>query len=324
MQRVFGLTVNAGTVTYDLKVPIPYNVPGAQEMNEFSPSPPGTTVGTNMFWNGDADSNTQIIISYKFRATTQKWSITPETSGTPGNVPAQYNQYLGKEWKIDPTLPEIKAQASKIAGDKPTVYEKLDAMATWAGVLSPVLDNLRFARLDRVGTDHDLSIEVLAALLNGQQQLLTTYIEEKLRKAEPVEISRGIMVAGFSDQSEFNDEILKKYEASAGLIGSAQKAAKYAYERNVWARHWFEMMCQTDENTDFWCYAVLFLKIVDGRVAVWRSQYPKKGRSIQSFGPAVDGRLKNRFAQWENHRNKKLFGSDAPASIFLEGADDNK
>ncbi|MCK5714272.1 MAG: hypothetical protein KAI25_16235, partial [Hyphomicrobiaceae bacterium] len=148
---------------------------------------------------------------------------------------------------------------------------QLDAMATWAGVRSPVLDNLRFARLDRVGTDHDLSLEVLAALLNGQQQLLITYIEAKLRKDEPAEVSRGIMATGFSDQSEFNDEIFKRYEGSAGLIGSAQKAAKYSYERNVWARHWFGKMCQTDENTDFWRYAVLFSKIVDGRFAVWRS-----------------------------------------------------
>ena len=198
---------------------------------------------------------------------------------------------------------------------------QLDAMATWAGVRNPILNNLRFARLDRVGTDHDLSLEVLTALLNGQQELLTAYIEAKLLKEEPAEISRGIMVAGFSDQSEFNDEILKRYEGSAGLIASAQKAAKYAYERNVWARNWFEKMCQTDEKTDFWRYAVLFLKIVDGRFAVWRSNYAQKSGPIQSFGPAVDCWLKNRFVRWENHRNKKLFGSDAPAPIFLEGAD---
>lgn len=179
------------------------------------------------------------------------------------------------------------------------------------------MDNLRFQRLDRVGTDHDLSIEVLAALLNNQQQLLIAYIEAKLRKEEPSEIARGIMVAGFSDQSEFNDKILRKYEDSAGLIASAQKAAKYAYERNVWARHWFEMMCQTDENADFWCYAVLFLKIVDGRFSVWHSDYQQKGSSIQLFEPALNDGLKNRFARWVDHRNKKLFGSDAPSSIFL-------
>jgi hypothetical protein len=82
-------------------------------------------------------------------------------------------------------------------------------------------------------------------------------------------------------------------------------------------------MCLISENTDFWCYAVLFSKIVDGRFAVWLSNYAQKGSPINLFGPAVDSRLKNRFAQWENHRKKKLFGSDAPASIFLEGADVN-
>jgi len=200
---------------------------------------------------------------------------------------------------------------------------QLDAMATWAGDRSPALDNLRFQRLDRMGTDHDLSLEVLTALLNGQQELLTAYIEAKVRMEQPSEICRGIMVAGFSDQSEFNDEILRRYEGSDGLIASAQKAAKYAYERNVWAQHWFEKMCQTDENVDFWRYAVLFSKIVDGRFAVWRGNHTQKGSSIQSFGSATVGKLENRFARWEDHRNRKLFGSDAPASIFLEGADVN-
>ncbi len=199
----------------------------------------------------------------------------------------------------------------------------LDAKATWAGVRSPILDKLRFARLDRVGADHDLSLEVLAALIEGQKELLTEYIEVKLHKEEPSEVARGIMVAGFSDQSEFNDEIINRFEGNAGLIGAAQRAAKYTYERNIWARHWFEKMCVTDENSSFWCYSVLFLKIVDGRFLVWHSKFQKKGRPIQLFGSALDDRLKNRFEKWENHRNKKLFGLDAPAPIFLHGTDDN-
>ena len=131
MQRVFGLTVNSGTVTYDLKVPVPYDIAGAQQIIEFSAAPAGTKVGTDMKWNGDASSNTQIIVSYHFKATTVKWSVTPETSGTPSDVPASYQKYLGDEWKIKPSNSDIKALAKKIAGDKPTVYEKLDALATW-------------------------------------------------------------------------------------------------------------------------------------------------------------------------------------------------
>lgn len=196
---------------------------------------------------------------------------------------------------------------------------QLDMMAIWTGVRSPVLNNLRFERLDRVDTNHDLSLEVLAALLSGQQELLFEYIEAKLRNEEPAEVSRGIMVAGFSDQCEFNDEILKRYEGTAGLIGSTQKAAKYAYERNIWAQYWFEKMCQTDDNTAFWRYAVLFLKIVDGRFAVWKTNYMQKGSSIQLFGLSIETKLKNRFSRWESHRNKRLFGIEAPASIFVTG-----
>jgi len=198
---------------------------------------------------------------------------------------------------------------------------QLDAMATWASVSNPVLDDLRFAWLDQASTDHQLALEVLAALLNSKQDLLTTYIKVKLSKQEPFEVARGIMVAGFSDQSEFNEKVLARYQGSAGLIGNAQEAAKYAYERNVWARHWFERMCQTESNIDFWRWSVLFLKIVDGRFDVWHSNYARKGSPIQLFGFAVGNMLKNRFIRWESHRNKKLFGSEAPATIFLKGAD---
>lgn len=196
---------------------------------------------------------------------------------------------------------------------------QLDAMAIWAGVRCPVLDDLRFARLDQMGTDQDLALEVLAALLNGHQELLAAYIETKLSKEDPAEISRGIMVAGFSDQSEFNDGILKRYKDSAGFIGTTQKAAKYAYEHNVWARYWFKKMCQTNQNSEFWRYAILFLKIVDGRFTAWHSDYTQKGSPFQLFGSSLDSNLQNRFAKWETHRNKKLFGSNAPESIFLGG-----
>lgn len=196
---------------------------------------------------------------------------------------------------------------------------QLGAMAVWSCERNPILDDIRFTRLDMTNTDYALSQEVLAAHLNDQQELLTRYIEPKLCSKEPAEISRGIMVAGFSEQSKFNDEVLKKYEKSHGLIGSAFKAAKYAYERNIWARHWFKEMCQTNKNTEFWCYSVLFLKIVDGRFEAWGSGYTQKSNPILLFGPAVDSRLKNRYDRWKNLRNKKLFGADAPEPIFLEG-----
>lgn len=245
-----------------------------------------------------------------------------------GKLPAVHNLILLLAHALEKESPDKAEELfNRVKESKPLVrftFGKtgvpLDAMTTWAGIRCSVLDSLRFARLDSASNDHDLSIEVIAALLNGQRELLTDYTKEKLHKEEPSEISRAIMVAGFSDQCEFNDEIIKRYEGSAGLIGSAQKAAKYAYERNAWARHWYEMMCQTEDNTDFWCYAVLFSKIVDGRFDIWHSNYAQKGSLIKSFRHAVldKGMLKNRFVKWEDERKKQLYGSDAPTPIFLE------
>lgn len=241
-------------------------------------------------------------------------------------LPAVYNLILLMAYALGAKSPNKSRELLlRVKDSKPLVTfttgkacVQFDAMSTWAGVRNSVLDNLRLSRLDYACNDHDLSIEVLAALFSGKQQLLTTYIEEKLRKEEPAEVSRGIMVAGFSDQNNFTDEIIKRYECYSGLIGNAQKAAKYAYERNVWARHWYDKMCHTDENTDFWRYAVLFLKIVDGRYDVWYASYKQEGHPIQLFLPTINSKIKNRIERWESLRNTKLFGSDAPLPIFLK------
>ena len=201
---------------------------------------------------------------------------------------------------------------------------QLDAMATWTGARDPLLDSLCAARLDCAPTDHDLAVEVLAALLSNQQEVLRAYVEAKLGKPEPAEVARGIMVAGFSDQSDFNSDILERYEGQAGLIGQAHEAAKYAYQRNVWARHWFEMMCQTEDREDFWCYSVLFLKIVDGRFDVWQNSYAQYSSPIQLFSCFLESPIKRRVERWKTHRSKTLFGIDAPNPIFLISSPANR
>lgn len=192
-----------------------------------------------------------------------------------------------------------------------------DSIVVWTGERTIKLDELRCWRLDRVTNDHDLSLEVLAASKNNQHELLKSYVNEKIAKKEPAEIARGIMVAGFSDQSKFNDRVLNEYENCAGFIGNAHKAAKYAYERNVWARHWFQKMCQTEDNINFWRFSVLFLKIVDGRFTAWRPEFSQKGEPIKQFGVSCDGALKRRLERWKHLRKNKLFGDDAPAKMFL-------
>lgn len=128
------------------------------------------------------------------------------------NLPAIHNLIVLTAHALSAKEPD-KAIAlfEKIRNSKPVVrfiYGQagvdLDAMATWKGTKNTVLDQRRFNRLDRAKNDHELASEVLAGLVNRQQETLVRYIEERLNSEVPAEIARGLMVAGFSDVSTFN------------------------------------------------------------------------------------------------------------------------
>ena len=193
----------------------------------------------------------------------------------------------------------------------------LDGMTIWSAADSPRLDSLRFERLDRAGNDHELALEVLAALWSGKELLLRAYIEERLAIDEPAPICRALMVAGLSVENAFSTEVLARYQDVSGFIDQAHAAARYAYERNVWAEHWFRQMYETDKPEDFWRYSILFTKIVDGRFEVWKTADKEYGEPFQMFWPSVESRLKHRLKRWQSHRERKLFGGDVPLAVFL-------
>ena len=193
----------------------------------------------------------------------------------------------------------------------------LDGMTIWSAADSPRLDSLRFERLDRAGNDHELALEVLAAFRNGKEELLRAYIEERLEIDEPAPICRALMVAGLSVENAFSTEVLSYYQDVPGFIGRARTAARYAYERNVWAEHWFRQMCETKEPEDFWRYSILLTKIVDGRFEVWQTADQECGEPYRMFWPSVVSKLEHRFKRWRSHRERKLFGGDVPSTVFL-------
>lgn len=193
----------------------------------------------------------------------------------------------------------------------------LDAVALWSAQDHPALDELRFARLDAAADDHELARQVLAALLSRKGSLLREYIDARLRTGWPAAIARALMVAGLSERSEFNREVLARYKDKPGLIGQSQTAAMYAYERNAWAEHWFERMCSTPEPEEFWRCSVLLGKIVDGRFDIWASADREQGELFKLFWPSVKSIMNRRCKKWQDLREKTLFSVDARARVFL-------
>ena len=174
---------------------------------------------------------------------------------------------------------------------------------------------LKYRVLDECLTDDELATEVLNALYYNNQALIEDYVKIKINVKAPSEIARGIMVAGFSDQNEFNDKVLENFEGTKGLTNYAYNAAKYVYERNFWSKIWFEKMREAENTESFWCYFQLFKKIVDKRYILWNDEKPEY---FDQFEFMINDQLKNRFKRQESKRSKKLFGLELPNSVFIK------
>ena len=165
--------------------------------------------------------------------------------------------------------------------------------------------------------DHELATEVLAALSSRGEAVLNEFIRERLDRGEPEGTARALLVAGFSNQHDHIRDVLASYRDAKGFIGEAYKAAKYAHDRDGWARYWFEEMCKADGPTEFWRYSVLFTKIVDGRFTIWSSEYERRGEPMALFAPSIDEEVNRRMEKWRKHREKTLFGAKKPPDVFL-------
>jgi len=193
----------------------------------------------------------------------------------------------------------------------------LDSLSIWQSDDNEVMDSLRARRLESAANDHELSLEVLAALYSEKSDFLTRYSEALLERERPIDQARALMILGFGDVSTKANSILAHYSGSKGLIGSAVDAANYAYKRNEWSRHWYKMMCETDSLEEFWRYGVLLTKIVDGRFEIWANNFYKKGSPIINFDSCFESKLKNRIEHWKGKREKTLLGSKVPEKVFL-------
>jgi hypothetical protein len=193
----------------------------------------------------------------------------------------------------------------------------LEAVCVWESADGGALDALRAQRLDRAMNDYELAQEVLAALMAGKTYFLEQYARKNLESPEPTANARALMVIGFGAESPAYDALLSKHTAANGLIGKAGKAARFAHNRNHWARHWFKKMCGTDSAGEFWTLSALFLKIVDARFALWGESVSRIGTAMPRFASSIGSDIENRVKAWKAKREQTLFGDKAPDEVYV-------
>lgn len=192
----------------------------------------------------------------------------------------------------------------------------IKAEVLWSNGHIPKISALCVERLDDCCNDQEILNEVLAAFTNYQESILASYVERLMSSGEPIHIARALMVAGFSVESEFAENALSRFEGTEGFIGEVYTAARGAYDRNKWSRHWYERMRSATSKMDFWRYSVLLSRIVDARINVWRGLEPKT-ELYSAFFPTIKSSLERRMSKWTEKRKKALFGRNVPNRIFL-------
>lgn len=224
--------------------------------------------------------------------------------------------------KTDPTKAEALVQ--EFTGIEPLVRHvvgiskiPVEATSMWTNGTVPKFRSECLKRLDEADTDREIAVEVLAAFWASRGDVIAEYVDDLLSTEEPARVSRALMVTGFSDQNDHADAILNRYRGSVGFIGNATRAAQYAYERNVWARYWYDQMVTATEPTDFWRFSVLFTKVVDGRIALWEASTANASDMFLRFFPTIESEIKRRIKKWQDSRRDKLFGDKAPHGVFL-------
>lgn len=196
---------------------------------------------------------------------------------------------------------------------------ELNVVSIWRAADSNEIKDICFTRLDSIDNDHELAMEVLAAIEAQRESLLHDYVVDRRRRPEPAHRARATMVASFSPDEAWAIETIGLLKDEHGFLHRAYVAGKYAMDRHQWSRHWASQMRTAADSVELWRYAVLLSKIVDGRFDSSEMHGETPSALIKRFGPTLDRSIRNRISKWKSKRESKLFGMRAPDRAFIIG-----
>ena len=164
----------------------------------------------------------------------------------------------------------------KYATVKPTLNLKYDLRelahserSLWTGCGGPEMAALRTRHLDEATTDQALADNVDAAITGGQEWSLRQYVETNIQSLIPAVRARALTVAGLMNEDPWIDSMFDSVPGDLGLVADALDAARHAYDRNRWSKHWVAKMSDAPSAAQFWLGSKLLRKIVDFRLEFW-------------------------------------------------------
>ncbi len=139
------ITISGSLNDWTIDFPVPESISDTagnyvQEIKsiDYDPQPTATEQRYGTPWvtweGGPLRGTTTITVVYKVYSKTMVWDVTSEDCGRVSDIPQDLkNTYLGDEWKIRPSDPQIRALSRQIVGDdpNPNVYDATKAIYDW-------------------------------------------------------------------------------------------------------------------------------------------------------------------------------------------------
>jgi len=138
LERVLTLT-SSSSIDWEIQISEPFNIKDIHEIRSLTTSPDPTRDYVYkdqewMEWKGSTPSSggtARITIVYEMKLYSTVWDIDESDSGDVSDVPVEYQKYLGTEWKITPSDPEVVALSNEIVGGETNVYKILLKIYQW-------------------------------------------------------------------------------------------------------------------------------------------------------------------------------------------------
>ena len=173
------------------------------------------------------------------------------------------------------------------------------------------IDHLRRNLLRSATTDEEMEMIAIAAETAGKEAFLENEIDSCLGEKSPGMQARGLTLASFRDFNPHSAAVIGADRVSGGFLSSVKENALESYRRNLWARHWYNLLNEAQNEVDAWRGGELFLSCSDRRAIRWLVQ-PSPNVYLQQFGAELFDRVVTRADEKSKKRKDTFFGLKRP------------
>lgn len=180
----------------------------------------------------------------------------------------------------------------------------------------PAIDKIRKDEFVFSANDQEIEGLIASAEYAGQHLWLEAFVDELLASQMPADHALGITIAGLRRTNRHSSEVLAR-NWPGQFLGAAAKAARYAYERDEWTRHWLELALGSSDAESFWRYGLLASAAADRRALIW-ADFRRIRIAEQTLGGELRKPIERRAKKASDKREKTLYGIDKPTREQLQ------